>query len=139
MIITTFIFILTRVNLTCDSGLNEWLGLCSESTPELVFKTMIITIFMIRCLSWTILKLRVFYRDILGTKIINIVSGDCHIYISCFENTEIHFKISHKRFIFIFMSLFLFFFNEIYFCLHCLRPFYLRTITKYYLQQITFR
>ena len=56
---------LTRVNL-CQPDQRP--GLYSISTSELSFKTMIIIIFILTCLSWIILKLRDFYNDILEIK-----------------------------------------------------------------------
>jgi hypothetical protein len=56
---------LTRVNLCQPDQRPE---LYSISTSELSFKTMIIIIFILTCLSWIILELRVFYNDILKIK-----------------------------------------------------------------------
>jgi len=60
IITTTFIFMLTQVN---SSQPDPW-----PSTLELSFKTMIIIILIIVYFSWTILELRVFYKDILEIK-----------------------------------------------------------------------
>jgi len=40
--------------------------LCPGSTPKLSFKIMIIIIFILTCLCWIILELRVFYNNLLG-------------------------------------------------------------------------
>ena len=60
---------LTQINrwprltlLTCDPDLAPW----SKPCPELGFKIMIIIVFILTCLNWTILELRVFYMDVLG-------------------------------------------------------------------------
>jgi len=74
MIITIFIHIPTRVNPARDLDLNQRFDLCPRSTTKLSFKTIIITIFILTCLSLIILKLRFSYKDILRIK--NIVSKD---------------------------------------------------------------
>jgi len=79
MTITIFIFTLTRVNPTHDMRLDQWPSLCLGSSPELSFKSTIITICILTCRSWIILELKVFYKDILRIKIINIVFGDIFI------------------------------------------------------------
>jgi hypothetical protein len=62
IIIITFILMLTLVN----SGQSDpWPRLCTRSTCYLGFKIMIIIIFIFTCFNLIILKLRVFYNDIL--------------------------------------------------------------------------
>jgi hypothetical protein len=70
IIITIFILTLTHVNPTRDPNLNQWPELCLISISGLNFKTIIIIIFIFIFiyLSWTILELRVFYKDILRGK-----------------------------------------------------------------------
>ena len=55
LIITSSFFTLTRVNLIYGLGLDHWPKLCPGSAPKLNFKIIIITIFIIICLSWIIL------------------------------------------------------------------------------------
>jgi hypothetical protein len=64
MIRIIFALMLTQVN----NQPHSWPGLCSKSTIELSFKIIIITIFILTCIRGIFLKLRVFYKDILGIK-----------------------------------------------------------------------
>ena len=59
---------LTRVNPAREMNLDQWPEFCFRSTLKLGFKTIMIIIFILRCLSWTIIELRVFYKDILEIK-----------------------------------------------------------------------
>jgi hypothetical protein len=72
---------------------DSWPGLCPESTPKLSFKTIIITIFISTWISLTILKLNVFYKDILEIKIKKYYHLRHVPYLSCFEIIKINYKI----------------------------------------------
>jgi len=86
MIIIIFILMLTRALLLVYSRVgfktmirttfilfancgqpDSWLGPCSRSNPKLIFKTIIITIFILIYLNWIILEL-IFLKNILEIK-----------------------------------------------------------------------
>jgi hypothetical protein len=71
---------------------------------KLGFKIMIIIIFILTCLSCIILKLRVFYKDILEKKITNIFSRDMSSLYLLFWKYR-HSLQNYPRDIFIFISL----------------------------------
>jgi len=126
MIIITFILMLTWVN---PGQLDSWPGFSPKSTIELGCKTMIITFFILTCIQRIILKLEVFYKDILEIKKI-LSSKTCTFYNSCFGSTKIHFKFVLETYLFLYICLC--HFNQIYFCLYCLCLFFLRPVTKHY-------
>jgi len=109
MIIIIFIITLTQVNQSNDLDLNQEPGLCPESTFELGFKTILIIVFILICSSWTILKPRVFYNNILKIKNKKILFRNMSPCASYFENIKIYFKIIKN--IYLFSYFYIYFFN----------------------------
>jgi hypothetical protein len=91
------------------------LYLWPEPCLGLDFKTMIMTFYILTCFSWTNLELRIFYDDILKIKI-KILSLEICFICTFYSGTA---KIVSRTYLF--LSLYLFLFNQIYFCLHYLR------------------
>jgi len=85
------------------------LYLWPEPCPGLDFKTMIMAFYILTYLSWTNLELRIFYDDILKIKI-KILSLEICLICTFYSGTT---KIVPR--IYLFLSLYLFLFNQIYF------------------------
>jgi hypothetical protein len=96
------------VNPTRDPGLDQWPDICSGSTPELGFKTIIIIIFILTCLRWIILELKVFYKDILWMKNNKYCFWRLVIFVThVLKNNKFTLKLSRRQiyfYVFIFVS-----------------------------------
>jgi hypothetical protein len=67
----------------------------SQFEHESNLKTIIIIIFIVTCLSWIILELRVFYNDILEIKTLKkkLSLKTYPLYSFYFESVKVHYKI----------------------------------------------
>jgi hypothetical protein len=67
----------------------------SQFEHESNLKTIIIIIFIVTCLTWIILELRVFYNDILEIKTLKkkLSLKTYPLYSFYFESVKVHYKI----------------------------------------------